>query len=379
MPTSTRHTHSQYMLQLDSLRAFAVLAVLIHHFYPVSESMGLGYYGVRLFFVLSGFLITGILLDSRNRTEQLGQGKISACCQFYARRTLRIAPVYYVALLLAMVAGNTDVLSGAWWYATYMSNLLFIKLGFYPSTTAHLWSLAVEAQFYLIWPFVMLFMAKQRIHWVIVLTIVAAPFYRYIATLGSHEGVEFYTFTLSSIDSLGWGALLAWLIHNKKDIPGLQSTGRGLFLFLPMMTPLLMDTTYFYVFDNTLLSIAFIWFVAGAAKGFTGPVGIIMNWKPLLYIGKISYGVYLYHLFIPWALYEVWGITQTEHVLVNMVMLMISTILVASLSWHVLEKPINRLKKYFPYPEATPQVHKSPASNHNIRDWDFQQNYSITK
>jgi len=367
------------MLQLDSLRAFAVLAVLIHHFYPASESLGLGYYGVRLFFVLSGFLITGILLDSRNRAEQAGQGKISACYQFYVRRALRIVPVYYVALLLAMIAGNTDVLSGAWWYATYTSNLLFIKLGFYPWTTAHLWSLAVEAQFYLIWPFVILFVAKQRVLWGIALTILAAPLYRFIAILGSHEGVEFYTFTLSSIDSLGWGALLAWLIDSKKEWPILQSIGRGLFLALPIMTPLLMHETYFYVIDNTLLSIAFVWLIAGTAKGFTGPIGAIMNWKPILYVGQISYGVYLYHLFIPWVLYEVWRFTQPENILVSAIILMISTILVASLSWHFLEKPVNGLKKYFPYPGATPKAHKNPASNHNVRHWDFQQNYSITK
>ena len=369
----------QYMLQLDSLRAIAVLGVLIHHFYPESESLGLGYYGVRLFFVLSGFLITAILLDARNRIEQTGQRVSSAICQFYVRRTLRIVPVYYLALVIALLLGNTDIFSGAWWYASYTTNLFFIHLGFYPSTTAHLWSLSVEAQFYLIWPFVILLVAKQRIHWAIVLTILAGPLYRLLGIVGSHDGIEFYTFTLSSIDSLGWGALLAWLLHEEREAHLLKRAGLGLFLLFPIVTPILMEEAYFYVLDNTLLSIAYVWLITGAAKGFSGPVGGILNWKPLIYIGQISYGVYLYHLFIPWGLYEVLGLTQLENPVVNAIILITTTILVASLSWHLFEKPINGLKKHFPYPTVIPKAQQGLDPAPKVERWGFQQNYRITQ
>ncbi|GJL55962.1 MAG: acyltransferase [Nitrospirales bacterium] len=365
----TQQPHSQYRPQLDSLRAIAVLAVLVHHYYPGSEFLGLGYYGVRLFFVLSGFLITGILLDSRYRSEQAGQGKKVAFYQFYARRMLRILPVYYCALFLTWLAGNPDVLSGAWWYATYTSNLLFMTLGFFPLTTAHLWSLSVEAHFYLFWPCVIFFVSKQYIHWSILLTILAGPAYRLFSIVESHDHVEFYTSTLSSIDSLGWGALLAWLIHTNRGMPVLQNTGRRIFLFLPIMTPLLMNERYFYVVDTTLLSIAFVWLVEGAAKGFRRPVGALMNWKPLLYIGQISYGIYLYHLFIPWVLYEFGGFSQPAHVLINTLLLMTSTILLASLSWHFFERPVMSLKKYFSPSGAIP-AHKEPHST--PRDQEFR-------
>ena len=359
------------MLQLDSLRAFAVLGVLIHHFYPESEFLGLGYYGVRLFFVLSGFLITAILLDSRNRIAQTGQSNTSAIGQFYVRRTLRIVPVYYCALLIALLLGNTDVASGAWWYATYTSNLFFIKLGSYPLTTAHLWSLSVEAQFYLIWPFVIFFITKQQILKAIVLLILAGPFYRLFAIMGSHGAVEFYTFPLSSIDSLGWGALLAWLHRNGIEAHLLKRAGLGLFFLFPIFTPVLMEETYFYVLDNTFLSIALVWLIASAAKGFSGPVGGILNWKPLIYIGKISYGVYLYHLFIPWGLYEVLGLRQPENLVLNAILLMTTTLIVASLSWHFFEMPINGLKKHFPYPGLIPKAQKGPGPK--VGGWGFQQ------
>ncbi|WP_447969655.1 acyltransferase family protein [Nitrospira sp. M1] len=371
MQTTTRQPTSRYMSQLDSLRALAVLAVLVHHFYPGSEFLGLGYYGVRLFFVLSGFLITGILLDSRNRSEQTGQGKGVAFYQFYARRMLRILPVYYCALFLTLLAGNPDVLSGAWWYATYTSNLLFMTLGFFPLTTAHLWSLSVEAQFYLLWPFVVFFVAKRHIHWSIFLTILAGPAYRLFSIVESHDHVEFYTSTLSSIDSLGWGALLAWLIHTNREMPVLQNTGRRIFLFLPIVTPILMNERYFYVFDTTLLSIACVWLVAGAAKGFHGPVGALMNWKPLIYIGQISYGIYLYHLFIPWALYDFGGFPQPGNLLVHVIILMTSTILIASLSWHFVEKPVNSLKKYFSSSGASPPPHTRPHSTPQGQEFRF--------
>ncbi len=362
-PANTKSS-IQYRQQLDSLRAFAVLAVLIHHFYPESEAFGLGYYGVRLFFVLSGFLITGLLLDSRNYIERTEQGYALTFRQFYLRRTLRIVPVYYLALALALLLGNTDVSSGAWWYATYTSNFFFIDIDFYPLTTAHLWSLAVEAQFYLIWPFIVLLVKRQHLLPSIIVLILVGPIYRFFAILGSYGFVEFYTYTLSSLDSLGWGGLLAWMHHNTIEAPWFRRVGLGLFLLIPILSPIFMEDTYFYVIDNTFLSIAFLWLIAGATKGFRGFVGKIMNSNTLIYLGKISYGMYVYHLFVPWGLYEVWGLPQPENEVWNFMLLMGATVSLASLSWRVFEKPIHDLKRYIPNPSLPPNIHHglTPAS-----------------
>ena len=347
---------SSSIRQLDSLRALAVLAVLVHHFYPGSSSWGLGYCGVKLFFVISGFLITGILLDSRRHIEHTGRGYAATFFHFYLRRTLRIVPVYYVVLSLGFFFANTDVISGVWWYATYVSNFLFIKIQYYPSTTAHLWSLAAEAQFYLLWPFVVLLIRRQYLFVPIGLLILVGPLFRFLAIYQSYGLIEFYTHTLSSLDSLGWGALLAWLHHCQNETKWLVRTGSISLIFFPVISALFTDGTYFYVLDNVVLSLAFVWLIAGTVQEFQGVVGRILNSGPLLYIGKISYGIYLYHLFVPWMLYEIAGQTLPAHETLNSLLFMSATIVLASLSWHILEKPIHDLKRYIPRSSLVPQT-----------------------
>ena len=370
-PTKLK-SNGRYMPQLDSLRAFAVLAVLIHHFYPEIELIDGGVYGVKLFFVLSGFLITGILLDSRDRLELTAQRKVVAFRQFYSRRTLRIFPLYYFILLTALLLGNEDVISGFWWYATYTSNFYFTTLNDFPWTTAHLWSLAVEEQFYLFWPFVILLVPKRFILGIIILMIIAGPAFRLYSLVASLSGVAYYVLTLSSVDSLGWGALLAWFHRNGFQVSYLRNAGLGLFFLYPLVITSLTGESFFYVLDYTFLSVGFVGLIASAAEGISGPVGVLLNWKPLNYIGKISYGIYLYHLFIPWGLYEVLGLRQPENLVVNAILLMTTTLLLASLSWHFFEKPVNNLKKHFPYPALIPKAQIGPGPN--VGGWGFQQN-----
>ena len=355
MELANLHARGSYMPQLDSLRAFAVLVVLIHHFYPEVEPLHIngGNYGVKLFFVLSGFLITGILLDSRTSLDLTGQSKILVFRQFYCRRTLRIFPLYYLVLLTTLLLGNKDVATGFWWYATYTSNFFLTTLSEYPWTTAHLWSLAVEEQFYLVWPFVILHLPRRVIFGAIILMILVGPAYRLYALVVTQTGIAYYVWTLSSVDSLGWGALLAWLHRNGLQGNYLMKIGFGLFFLYPLVLVNLTRGTYFYALDYTILSMGFVWLIASAAKGFSGPIGVVMNWKPLLYMGKISYGIYLYHLFIPWGLYHVLGVTKPGNLTVNAIMLTAGTILLASLSWHFIENPVNSLKKHFPYPGWT--------------------------
>ena len=305
---------------------------------------------------MSGFLITGILLDSRTVLELTDQTAITVFRQFYARRTLRIFPIYYLVIFLALLLNNEDVISGFWWYTTYTSNFLFSKLGYYPLTTAHLWSLAVEEQFYIVWPFVIILAPKRLILSAIILMIIAGPAYRLYALQAQLDGFTYYLSTLSSVDSLGWGALLAWLHRNGFQANFLQKLGLGFFLLYPILSTSLIWRTYFYALDSSLLSVGFVWLIAGAAKGFKGPLGVILNWKPLMYIGKISYGIYLYHLFIWWGLYRVLELTQPESSLANAFLLITTTIFFASLSWHFFENPINGLKKHFPYPSLTPKA-----------------------
>ena len=189
--------------QLDGLRAFAILPVLYTHFW--NDDNWLGSAGVFLFFVLSGYLITGILLRSRT--------KPSALQNFYIRRFLRIAPIYYVTLGLACLIHLPGIRQTFLWHFFYLSNVLFTLKNSWTSPwyTAHLWTLSVEEQFYLVWPFLILFLPSKAIKPVVWSTIIASIIYQ----LGAYWFFGFGYIRrwdialLLLLDKLGLGALLA--------------------------------------------------------------------------------------------------------------------------------------------------------------------------
>ena len=144
-----------YIPQLDTIRAIAVLLVIIHHWLPQDSVLNIvpnGPLGVNIFFVLSGFLITGILLREKDKAEVLKQKKKTIFRNFYIRRSLRIFPIYYLFLFVLWVIHDPSVQSDGTYFYTYTSNYLFYSQEFFPARTAHLWSLGVEEQFYLLWP-----------------------------------------------------------------------------------------------------------------------------------------------------------------------------------------------------------------------------------
>lgn len=143
-----------YMPHLDGLRAFAVGLVIYSHWMPGHYQFKLpwGSAGVQLFFVLSGFLITGILLRCRTSVARL-----SALRAFYVRRILRIFPLFYCVLLLAYVLNIEPVRETVFWHLPYLSNFYFFSIGRWDGDISHFWSLAVEEQFYLFWPAIVMF------------------------------------------------------------------------------------------------------------------------------------------------------------------------------------------------------------------------------
>jgi peptidoglycan/LPS O-acetylase OafA/YrhL len=176
-------TRPEYLPQLDGLRAFAVFAVMLHHFLPLNrvlpeDFVTLGSLGVRLFFVLSGFLITGILLRCRQRASD-GETKPSQQLRrFYVRRFLRIFPVYYVTLGIVALLNLPTVRESFFWHVAYLSNFLFSFLGRFEGPLSHFWSLAVEEQFYLLWPWLIVFAPRRFLHGIILMTVISAPVFR---------------------------------------------------------------------------------------------------------------------------------------------------------------------------------------------------------
>ncbi|RUX02716.1 acyltransferase, partial [Mesorhizobium sp. M2A.F.Ca.ET.037.01.1.1] len=163
-------------IQLDALRGVAVTLVLYSHFLAPGGSSFVGHLGVRLFFVLSGFLITRLLLDARD-TSAFASGP--ALRSFYARRMLRIFPPYFAVLALAWFASEQSRPSLAW-HALYLSNFWYARQNDWtPWLLCHFWSLSIEEQFYLAWPLIVLLAPRRRIEAIAIGVIAFSLAYRF--------------------------------------------------------------------------------------------------------------------------------------------------------------------------------------------------------
>jgi len=358
-------TRLRYMAQLDALRAFAVGLVLLYHFWrPARQSVHFGSIGVRIFFVLSGFLITGILLQARRRLDGGGTTVGGALRRFYLRRVLRIFPLYYFGLVVAWLGKVSDARDGMPWHASYLSNLYFFlenadHPGRWGGHVAHFWSLAVEEQFYLFWPWVILFAPRRWLPAIVLAVIAAGPVFR-ASLLGATGNDLANILTPGCLDSLGLGAYLALSVAPEcQAAPGIRRVGApvlwaGLLLFaLQAMSGqegpgALVRMAAF----DLAVALAAVWLVARASEGVEGPAGKVLDFAPLRYLGTISYGIYLYHLMLPDLFPRVAKrlghpdllAPLGDQTLPYLFFYSAATVAVAAVSWHCFEGPINRLK-----------------------------------
>jgi peptidoglycan/LPS O-acetylase OafA/YrhL len=271
--------------------------------------------GVRLFFVISGFLITGILLRSRDQVEASGQSPLFALRSFYIRRFLRIFPIYYLALLVAWVANVGPARQTLFWHLTYLSNIYTTLTGDVPGALAPYWTLAVEEQFYLVWPWLLLFLPRKYLLPAILTTIVLGPAVRMGGILLDVTPLRVGRLPFACLDTLGLGSLLALASQSPSAAPKLLK--HLLRLSLPVGIPLFAVSLLVHVSDFNHLSIPFpswtgklsvvtfdlglallsVRLVAAAVAGFRGAIGSMLNLPALVYLGGISYGIYVYHVF----------------------------------------------------------------------------------
>jgi peptidoglycan/LPS O-acetylase OafA/YrhL len=357
------------MHQLDGLRAIAVLLVCWHHWMPRRYHFGInwGSTGVDLFFVLSGFLITGILLACRRPLEEGRQSVAFTAGRFYARRFLRIFPLYYAVLAVASVALTLEpgILVSLW---TYTFNLYGAWCGALSGRLiSHFWSLAVEEQFYLVWPWVILLAPRRALVPVVCATLAVGPLSRWILFTAGAPFDAMRMVTTSCLDLLASGALFAILVERG----GLEAVLRGRFartvglagaaLFLwGAAIQVRMEgnggATALEVFVVYTRWPFFAWLVLAAARGFGGFFGRVLTLRPLLYVGKVSYGVYVFHAFA--LLLDRVGLARF-HPLLRCAVYLGFTLVVAELSWRWFESRINALKERFPY--------EKPAAASDVR------------
>jgi peptidoglycan/LPS O-acetylase OafA/YrhL len=356
------------MSQLDALRAIAVAGVLLQHYwlptYAVAET---GAMGVHLFFVLSGFLITGILLRERAAVDRGIATRGFSLRRFYLRRFLRIFPLYYLVLLIAWlthVPGARGVMA---WHLTYLTNVQHYVMQTYGERMGPYWSLAVEEQFYLVWPWVVLLAPVRRLPLVVLAAILLAPIFRLVVLLLSgNEQVVVLPF--SCLDSLGLGAYLAMSFapalreHPLVRPLGVRVLVAGLLLLLAHQLAMWSGTgpVARVVIFNLAIALPSAWLIGRAARGIGGWAGRVLDWPPLRWIGTISYGIYVYHLLLPYlfpwvarrlgapGLFDPLG-HGVDRTVWYPIFYGAAAIGVAAVSWYAFERPINRLKNRFEY------------------------------
>lgn len=361
---NTGSSSAGYMAQLDGLRAIAVTAVVLFHWMPEVKQTGLGGLGVQLFFVLSGYLISGILVDARNKADRIGAGKGQIIKSFYARRFLRIFPLYYLVVVAAYFLGSTQIQDNFAWHLGYLTNILIFIKGQWIGEASHLWSLAVEEQFYIFWPFVMLFTPRRYLSATVIGFILLAPAFKLTYFFSGIEESRLGVLPISSFHYLGAGALLAMMERSDKFRHDAQWRNTvtftikvagviGFFVFaLLQLFPLFLSVfPALAVVREFGLILLFISITMGAAFGFKGLAGRFLSAKPMLFIGQISYGLYLVHNFIPYFTNKLLRDSLDLRIDSHLLLLINSSVLLVlcSILYHFFERPLNKYKNNFPY------------------------------
>lgn len=257
------------------------------------------------FLVLTGYLITGSLLRERDRSEVNGGAwKVQALKNYQLRRGLRILAPYYAALAVAWIVRAPDVGPAAAWYLFHLSNIHMAVLGYWPAGTNHFWSLAIQQQFYLVWPFVIWFLPRQWLLAAILLFTAVGP----IARMFHDSLLPWFAWpqllTWAAFDYFGVGALFALAVHRGMSLEslGLRLLAGGAlagYLGLFWSHQLGGPTFELRAFQQTLLAIALCGLIAAGSVGFGGPAKKILEHPILQRIGQISYGIYLFHNLAP--------------------------------------------------------------------------------
>jgi peptidoglycan/LPS O-acetylase OafA/YrhL len=382
--------------RLDGLRGLAILLVMLYHTThygfaqtPPAKALtivpSVGWSGVDLFFVLSGFLITGILLTAKDGTTYYRA--------FYARRVLRIFPLYYATLaFFLLVVPQVELFShvdyfwnpGAsreqFWYWLYLSNVQTAITGaFHHQMLGITWSLAIEEHFYLFWPLVVRLATERRLLQISAGMIVASLGLRAVLVAVGASPLAVYTLTPCRLDTLATGAAIAILARRAGGLAALAPAARivlpaalALFVAIQAWIRLTQPKVSGYAAiklqvlqfnsDPLMQTIGFsllcaiyggllVWVLTGPARSLRARI-FEMGW--LRSFGRYSYAMYLFHFFVGVMSLSLFTPGHYPHAFIpaQVVFWLLSigvTYALARLSWLLVEEPVLRLKRFFPY------------------------------
>jgi peptidoglycan/LPS O-acetylase OafA/YrhL len=362
---------SKRIPELDGLRGIAILLVLSFHYInnqlggstnkwgmAITKITSFGWVGVDLFFVLSGFLICSVLLRTRNSSNYFST--------FFIRRILRIIPNYYLLIVIFLVIlsipafANNYFLTGnnvlpAWSYFLMLHNFYMAHLKNMGNPAMSVtWSIGIEEQFYIIFPFILYYVKENLLPVVLIVAIITASFLR----MGYQSWIPPYVLLPCRMDAISFGALVAWLNYYK-DLKDLVS--KYFYIFIGLLLADAMICTYLFikygdlgVIKNLLFAMVFSIMVVFALTKNRGWYGIFLRNKALVWVGTISYSLYLFHYLILGLFHHFIGntagvsINNMKDLLVS-ILAFITSLVFSWLVFKLLETPMVSWGKRFKY------------------------------
>ena len=350
-----------YYNQIDGLRFVAIFLVLLEHFaFLIGTRFSAGFYGVDLFFVISGFLITNILLNQDSNF-------IVNYKNFLGRRVLRIFPIYYLTILIMFLSNYKPVHDYLLYFVTFSYNYAWVDFNIPINSMSHFWSLAVEEQFYLFWPIlILLFKDKSKLLLTMITLIAIICTIQIIFSIFPSVHVYNRLGLFPQANSLSIGALGAYFL-NKNLLPERIFKSKNLEYFLIVLLIILLCFSEKY--KLVICPIISLYFVLKCCLGGYNSMYInnFLSNSKVSYIGSISYGIYVFHLpldyffttyiFDPYFWnqinFEVLGKLSKIKMhpwLIKFPLYSILSVLIAHFSFRYIEKPILALKdRYFRY------------------------------
>lgn len=286
------------MPQLDGLRALAMFGVIYHHWLPASWRFHFPTEaGLFFFFVLSGYLMTRGLLREKD-----GVSITTIVRRFHLKRLVRIYPAYYLALAIATAFGVKEIWQTPYWWMLNLQNFLILDLGYWPPGVSHFWTLAVEQQYYLIWPLLILLCPRKLLAPALLLLTLVSPLTRYCANGTGWLSMDLIPWGL--LDDFALGSLLAvgqhrgtLLSRRMIDISGLLALAAYGYLYISW--EMQRSVPLWCHAQQTFLAMAFAALIARASEGRCGPLSRVFELGWLVSLGQWSYGIYLFHNLAP--------------------------------------------------------------------------------
>jgi len=364
-----------YLPGLNGLRALAAISVMLSHVFQntfgnwgiPTIKLPLFDGGVTLFFVISGFLITYLLLHEKSKTQTIN------IKYFYVRRILRIWPIYYLIILISIIIlylkgqSGEIIQSNLWYYIFFTANIPFLSASGI-SLIVHYWSLGVEEQFYMFWPWLVKVSGKKILYIALGFMAfwIACKYGSWIVF--SNKSLIYRFFAVTAFHNMMIGAVGAIFFYNKNFRFMHLLTNR----YVQIISWSLLLLSGFYieflpaVFRNEFIAVISLILVIGQVEGTKSFYSLEYNFFD--FIGKISYGIYLFHPLIIYLLSWIWRTNLSERLNLRfqypIIYLLVSviTVLVAWISFKYYETPFLRLKERFAIVKSNNSIRKEERS-----------------